>query len=126
MKMRTWPLLGMAEEDFIVLWGRVQPEASGRIQTEWVMRRGGGSERRKQEKGQVEDQEKSQGPKQCMAKMANLYENEKPGLWKGSPALGLERFKQEDRVRSSGESHDEPFPGFLWAGTMLRSRHSES
>lgn len=84
---------------------------------------GGREENRRKE---VEDEEKSQGPKKYMAKMANLYENEKPGLWKGRPALGLKRFKLEDRERSSGKSHDEPFPGFLWAGTMLRSRHSEN
>ena len=53
MKMKTWKLLGVAEEKVVIVGKREKTEASGRVQTELGHdRKGEGGERNKEPRNQ--------------------------------------------------------------------------
>lgn len=106
--MSTRPLQGVAEEeDLPQLCGRVQSETSGRVKAELGHERDGEQERkrreREKERGQ-ENQERSQGSRVLLKKMAGLYRNEKLGEGKQRSAPGQERFRVGSGLRSAGWS----------------------
>lgn len=104
MKTRTWLLLGIFEgKDFIVdMRERVWLETSGRVQTRLGHERREGT-REWERKSREGKQTKRKEPR--VAKMADLYRNEKLEKGKWSLAPELERFRIRGRMKSAEKSH---------------------
>jgi hypothetical protein len=73
MKMKTWKLLGVAEEKVVIVGKREKTEASGRVQTEL------GRERREwgRARGRGDGGRDPRGSREQVVKMAVFYRKEK-------------------------------------------------